>query len=184
MAHNFLSENPENSIQKLIFRISWIFLFFFIYVSIMIFRATLHVASFIENQFTINAKSSAFSYINRYRAFKFRYTWIMVARLKVNIYILFSLFFIHFSRAAPVTKSLIWKQKRTKIMINIPLKNEVRLMNLSVTKLELVASILIETGNLMFVAFRSQHHQLWPLCISLVQKCWNYHVDWMLFHQL
>lgn len=86
--------------------------FFFIYVSIMIFRATLHVASFIENQFTINAKSSAFSYINRYRAFKFRYTWIMVARLKVNIYILFSLFFIHFFRAAPVTKSLIWKQKK------------------------------------------------------------------------
>lgn len=36
----------------------------------------------------------------------------MVARLKVNIYILFSLFFIHFSRAAPVTKSLIWKQKK------------------------------------------------------------------------
>lgn len=156
----------------------------------MIHRTALHVASFIENQFTINAKSSAFGYINWYRAFKFRYTWIMVARLKVNKKK--CLFF-------RIRTFSTYQRLDTNEIIFLKCANNhqtKRLMNFSVIKLEFIVSMsskefpmnLILNWNfrliLWYPAFQSQHHRQWRLCINLVQKCWNYHVDWMLCHRL
>lgn len=76
---------PEDKRKK-----NHLFLFVFntekISLHVYVHRTKVYMATPTKNQFTINAKSSPFSQFNRYRAFEFRYTRIMVTRFKVSLW--------------------------------------------------------------------------------------------------